>query len=97
MTKVPVMHNSIFSESTKKVSLGQFTQTKPNLMERFIGTDTARFELFFNIFTSGTETFVMPWDHSIRTYNEDTVGTFDLVAPEIACMSSKNGYNSERI
>ena len=31
-------------------------------MERFIGTDTARVEIFFNIFTSGIETFVIPWD-----------------------------------
>ena len=29
-------------------------------MERFIGTDTASVELFFNIFTSGTETSVTP-------------------------------------
>ena len=32
-------------------------------MERFIGTDTARVELFFNIFTyTGIETYVIPWD-----------------------------------
>ena len=31
-------------------------------MERFIGTDTASVELFFNIFTSGIEIFVIPWD-----------------------------------
>ena len=31
-------------------------------MERFIGTDTASVELFFNIFTSGIETFVIPRD-----------------------------------
>ena len=31
-------------------------------MERFIGTDTASVELFFNIFTSEIETFVIPWD-----------------------------------
>ena len=31
-------------------------------MEIFIGTDTASVELFFNIFTSGIETFVIPWD-----------------------------------
>ena len=28
----------------------------------FIGTDTASVELFFNIFTSGIEMFVIPWD-----------------------------------
>ena len=28
-------------------------ETKLNLMEKFIGTDTAGVELFFNIFTSG--------------------------------------------
>ena len=37
-------------------------ETNPNLMERSIGTDTASVELFFNIFTSGIETFVIPWD-----------------------------------
>ena len=31
-------------------------------MERFIGTDTAGVDLFFNIFTSGIETFVIQWD-----------------------------------
>ena len=32
------------------------------IMERFIGTDTARVEIFFNKFTSGFETFVIQWD-----------------------------------
>ena len=41
---------------------GVFKETKPNLMERFIGTDTASVELLFNIFTSGSETFVISWD-----------------------------------
>ena len=41
-------------------SLRQFI--KPNLMESFIGTDTASVELFFNIFTSRIETFVIPWN-----------------------------------
>ena len=31
-------------------------------MERFIGTDAASVELFFNIFTSEIVTFVIPWD-----------------------------------
>ena len=34
----------------------------PNLTETFIGTDTASVELFYNIFTSGIETFIIPWD-----------------------------------
>ena len=34
-------------------------------MERFIGTDTASVELFFNIFTSRTEIFVIPWDQGL--------------------------------
>ena len=50
------------SASTKLVSLGLFTERKPNLIERFIGTDTASVVLFFNLFTSGIETFVIPWD-----------------------------------
>ena len=36
------------------------TETNPNLIDIFIATDTASVELFFNIFTSGIETFVMP-------------------------------------
>ena len=31
-------------------------------MKRFIGTDKASVELFLNIFISGTEKFVIPWD-----------------------------------
>ena len=31
-------------------------------MVRFIGTNTASVVLFFNIFTSGIDTIVMPWD-----------------------------------
>ena len=46
----------------RKVSLGPLTETKSNLMERFIGTDTASVELFFNIVTSGFETFIISWD-----------------------------------
>ena len=30
-------------------------------METFIGTDTESFVLYFNIFTTGIETFVIPW------------------------------------
>ena len=47
--------------STKYVSLEPFTETKPNLMKIFIGTDTANVKLFFNIVTAGIETFVIPW------------------------------------
>ena len=31
-------------------------------MKRFIGADTASVELFFNKFTTGIKTFVIPWD-----------------------------------
>ena len=31
-------------------------------MERFIGTDTASVELFFNILSYGIEAFAIPWD-----------------------------------
>ena len=47
---------------TKLFHLEQSTETKPRLLERFIGTDTASVELFFNIFTSGIDTFVIPWN-----------------------------------
>ena len=42
-----------------------FTGTKPNLVERFIGTDTASVELFFNILTSGIETIFLPWNQRL--------------------------------
>ena len=44
--------------STKLASVGPFRETKPNLIQGLIGTDTASVELFFNIFTSGIETFI---------------------------------------
>ena len=31
-------------------------------MERFIEADKANVELFFNIFTFGIESFIIPWD-----------------------------------
>jgi hypothetical protein len=36
-------------------------------MEIFIATDTASVQLFFNIFATGTETFVIPWDQLLNT------------------------------
>ena len=54
--------DNILSASTKKVSLWPFTESKPNLIETFIGKYTASVKAFFNIFTSGIETFVIPWD-----------------------------------
>ena len=54
--------------SIKLVSLWLFTETKPNLTKIFIGTDTASVELFFNIFTSGIETFVTQWDQHLYLY-----------------------------
>ena len=50
----------MFTHWIGQVSLGPFK--KPNLMERFIVTDTASIELFFNIFISGIEAFIIPWD-----------------------------------
>ena len=44
-----------------------FIETKPSLMQKFIGTDSARVELFFSIFTSGIETFVIQWDLLLYT------------------------------
>ena len=35
-------------------------------MEILTGTDTASVELFFNIFTSGIETLVIPWDQLLN-------------------------------
>ena len=50
-------------------------------MERFIGTDTATVELFFNIFTSRIETFVIPWE--IREVGESLEST--AVEQVVAC------------
>jgi hypothetical protein len=36
-------------------------------MEIFIATDTASFQLFFNIIATGIETFVIPWDQLLNT------------------------------
>jgi hypothetical protein len=36
-------------------------------MEIFIPTDTASVQLFFNIFATGIETFVIPWDQLLNT------------------------------
>ena len=48
-----------------KYALSAFTETKLNLMERFMREDTASCELFFNIFTSGVDTTVIPWDQRL--------------------------------
>jgi hypothetical protein len=40
-------------------------------MEIFIATDTASVELFFNIFATGIETFVVPWDQLLNTCVEE--------------------------
>ena len=48
---------------TNQTPLSQtFRASKPNLINIFIGRDTASVELFFNILTSGIETFVIPWE-----------------------------------
>jgi hypothetical protein len=36
-------------------------------MEIFIATDTASVQLFFNVFATGIETFVIPWDQRLNT------------------------------
>ena len=45
-------------------------------MERFIGTDTASVELFFNTFTSEIETFAVWWDQLSYpvSYNAESNG-----------------------
>jgi hypothetical protein len=53
-------YTDLRGSSTKYVSLGPFTETKHNFMEMFIATDTASVQLFFNIFATGIETFVIP-------------------------------------
>ena len=53
------------SVATKSVSIVLFTETKPNLVERFIGSNRENVELFFNLFTSGIETFVIPWEQRL--------------------------------
>jgi hypothetical protein len=36
-------------------------------MEIFIATDTVSVQLFFKIFATGIETFVIPWDQLLNT------------------------------
>jgi hypothetical protein len=36
-------------------------------MEIFIATDTASVQIFFNLFATGIETFVIPWDQLLNT------------------------------
>jgi hypothetical protein len=36
-------------------------------MEIFIATDSASVQLIFNIFATGIETFVIPWDQLLNT------------------------------
>jgi hypothetical protein len=52
---------------TKYVFLGPCTETKHNCMEIYIATDTASVQLFSNIFATGIETFVIPWDQLLYT------------------------------
>jgi hypothetical protein len=47
--------------------MGPFTETKQNFMEIFIATDIASVQLFFNIFATGIETHVIPWDQLLNT------------------------------
>ena len=60
ITKQHPEENPIMYEARpeSKFPLDSFTETKPNIIERFIGTDTASVELFFNIFSFTVETFV---------------------------------------
>jgi hypothetical protein len=37
-------------------------------MEIFIATDTASVQLFFDIFATEIETFVIPWDQLLNTW-----------------------------
>jgi hypothetical protein len=50
------------------VSKVPFTETKHNFLEIFIAKDTASVELFLNIFATGIETFVIPWDQLLNTF-----------------------------
>jgi hypothetical protein len=42
-------------------------QKRNTCMEIFIATDTPSVQLFFNIFATGIETFVIPWDQLLYT------------------------------
>jgi hypothetical protein len=47
---------------------GAVYRKKTHFMEIFIATDTASVQLFFDIFATGIETFVIPWDQLLNTY-----------------------------
>jgi hypothetical protein len=40
-------------------------------MEIFIATVTASVQIFFNIFATGIETFVIPWDQLLNTWDSN--------------------------
>jgi hypothetical protein len=48
-------------------------------MEIFIATDTASVQLFFNIFATGIETFVIPWDQLLKTCVVEVCRTASLL------------------
>jgi hypothetical protein len=65
--KTKLGYSKVRGSSIKYVSLGPFTETKRNFMAIFIATDTASVQLFFNVFATGNETFVIPWDQLLNT------------------------------
>jgi hypothetical protein len=46
---------------------GAVYRNKTQLQEIFIATDTASVQIFCNIFATGIETFVIPWDQLLYT------------------------------
>ena len=58
------MVHPVYERRFHKVSFPRviYRGKKPNLMEIFIGTETASVELFFKILISGMETSVISWD-----------------------------------
>jgi hypothetical protein len=60
--------SSLLTRLVRKVSFpGAVYRNKLNCMEIFIATDTASVQHFYNIFATGIETFVIPWDQLLYT------------------------------
>jgi hypothetical protein len=55
-------------------------------MEIFIATDTASVQPFFNMFTTGIETFVIPWDQLLNTCVVTNAGELPVYVAVIALM-----------
>ncbi|KDR23599.1 hypothetical protein L798_14492 [Zootermopsis nevadensis] len=60
----------LFTRLVHKVS---FPGAGYNFTEIFISTDTASVQLFFSIFATGIETFVIPWGQVLNSWDSESM------------------------